>query len=253
MALLMENKVALVTGGGSGIGRSAALAFAERGAKVVVADVVVPGGEETVKMIKDGGGQAVFVKTDVSNEEEVKTMVDTAVETFGRLDYAFNNAGINGETISFSRFAEEDWNKIIDINLKGVWLCMKYELYRMRKQNYGAIVNTSSIAGLVGATGNPAYVASKHGVVGLTKGAAVQYAQVGIRVNAVCPGTIETPMVRNLVTSDPSMQSVVEGLQPMGRIGKPEEVARTVVWLCSDEASFITGQALAVDGGAVAQ
>lgn len=250
--MLLENKVAVITGGGSGIGRATALAFVKEGAKVVVADVLVEGGEETVRLIKHAGGEAVFVKCNVTQATDVMAMVDAAIVNYGRLDCAFNNAGVNGELASFSKFSEESWDKIIDINLKGVFLCMKYEIPRILKSGGGAIVNTSSIAGLVGATGNPAYVASKHGVIGLTKGAAMYYAKAGIRVNAVCPGGIETPMVGDLV-NDPKMRDIVMNLQPVGRLGTPEEVAHSVVFLCSDHSSFITGHALAVDGGIVAQ
>ena len=251
-----QDKVALVTGGGSGIGRSTALAFAKEAANVVIADVVADGGEGTLLMIKDVGGQAIFVKTDVTKESEVKALVERAVGTFSRLDYAFNNAGINGingEAVSFTTVSQDSWDRVIDTNLKGVWLCMKYEIEEMLKRRGGAIVNTASVAGLVGMGGHPAYTASKHGVVGLTKDAALQYAKAGIRVNAVCPATIRTPMVERLLQAHPEMETLVTNMQPMGRAGMPEEVAQAVLWLCSDESSFVTGHALAVDGGFVAQ
>lgn len=255
MTKRLEGKVALVTGGGSGIGRSTALAFAEEGAKVVIADIVVAGGEETVQMIKETGGQAIFVKTDVTRADEVEALVEKAVETYGRLDFAFNNAGIDGEVASITTCSEENWDRVININLKGVWLCMKYEIPQMLKQGGGAIVNTASMAGLVGLEGGSlaAYVASKHGVVGLTKAAALECAQAGIRVNAVCPGVIYTPLVKQLMDAYPDMEPVVIRQHPMGRLGKPEEIAQAAVWLCSDAASFVTGHPLAVDGGVVAQ
>ena len=252
MNKLMEDKVALVTGSGSGIGRSTAMAFAQEGAKVVVADIMVEGGEETVSLIKASGGTAIFVKTDVCIAKDVEEMVDTAVREFGRLDCAFNNAGIDGNVSPLHEQTEEDFDRVIQINLKGVWLCMKYEILQMLKQGRGAIVNASSIAGLTG-QGTAPYGASKHGVVGLTKVAALQNATTGIRVNAVCPAAVYTPMVEKLMQSDPKMKLYIETMQPMGRVGQPEEIAQAVVWLCSDAASFITGHALPVDGGLVAK
>ena len=257
MAERLQNRVALVTGGGSGIGRATALAFAREGARIVVADVDVEGGQETVRMIKEAGGGAVFVQADVSKADEVEAMVKRAVQAYGRLDCAFNNAGITGP--SFLRtpdWSEEDWQRVIAINLTGVWLCMKYEIPQMLKQGGGAIVNTSSAAGLVGSPlgmSGAAYVASKHGVVGLSKTAALEFARDGIRVNAVCPSWIHTPMAERLTRGDPELEARVSARYPMGRAGTPEEVAEAVVWLSSDEASFVTGHALAVDGGYVAQ
>ena len=248
-----EGKVALVTGAGSGIGRASAMAFAQAGAKVVVADIVVAGGEETVQMIQQAGGEAIFVEADVSQASAVEAMVNKAVATYGRLDYAHNNAGIEGAMSSTVDCTEETWDRTIAINLKGVWLCMKYEIPQMLKQGGGAIVNTASIAGLVGSPGLPAYVASKHGVNGLTKAAALEYAKEGIRVNAVCPGAIRTPMIARVVEENPEMGQIIESMHPIGRAGEPEEVAQTVVWLCSDAASFVTGLPMAVDGGVVAQ
>ncbi len=251
MNKILKDRVALVTGGGSGIGRSTALAFAEEGAKVVVADVMVEGGEETVKMIKEAGGEAMFVKTDVSKAKEVEALVQKAVDEYSRLDCAFNNAGIEGEISSLQEQSEENWDRVISINLKGVWLCMKYEIPQMLKQGSGAIVNTSSIAGLTG-QGTIAYGASKHGVVGMTKVAALENATTGIRVNAVCPAAIHTSMVEKVMSSDPSIKAYIENMQPMGRVGQPEEVSQAVVWLCSDAASFTTGHALPIDGGLMA-
>lgn len=243
----------MVTGGSSGIGRSTALAFAQEGAKVVVADVAVDRGEETVQMIKDSGGQAIFVKTDVTRADEVEALVEKAVEAYGHIDFAFNNAGIEGEVASMTTCTEENWEHVVNTNLKSVWLCMKYEIPQMLKQGGGAIVNTASVYGLVGGGPNPAYVSSKHGVVGLTKAAALECAQSGIRVNAVCPGVIYTPMVKRLMDTYPAMEQVAKDMHPMARLGTPEEIALAVVWLCSDAASFITGHPLAVDGGLVAQ
>jgi NAD(P)-dependent dehydrogenase (short-subunit alcohol dehydrogenase family) len=249
----LDGKIALVTGGGSGIGRAAALTFAREGAKVVVADIVVDGGEETVRMIKEADGDAVFVKTDVSQAAEVEAMVNKTVETYGRLDCAFNNAGIEGVQAPIIENPEENWDRVININLKGVWLCMKYELPQMLKQGGGAIVNTSSVAGLVGFQGITPYVASKHGVAGLTKTVALEYATSGIRVNAVCPGVIQTPMIDRFIGGDPEAAAQFTSLEPVGRLGTPEEIAEAVVWLCSDAASFVTGHPMVVDGGFIAQ
>jgi NAD(P)-dependent dehydrogenase (short-subunit alcohol dehydrogenase family) len=250
----LEGKVALVTGGGSGIGRASALAFAREGARVVVADVAVAGGAETVTIIKGAGGKATFVQTDVAKASEVEALLATTVATYGRLDCAHNNAGIEGIEASTADYPEADWDRVIAVNLKGVWLCMKYELPQMQLQGGGAIVNTASIAGLVGAHRMPAYVASKHGVAGLTKAAALEYAKAGIRVNAVCPGVIRTPMVeRFFFTRHPRAEARLTAFEPIGRLGTPEEVAAAVLWLCSDAASFVTGHTMAVDGGIVAQ
>lgn len=253
MAGRVAGKVALVTGGGSGIGRATALAFAREGAKVVVADVVTEGGEETVRLVNAAGGEATFVKADVAKAAEVETLIKKTVETYGRLDCAFNNAGIEGAIAPTADCTEENWDRVVDIDLKGVWLCMKYEISQMLKQGSGAIVNTASVAGLVGFQGIPAYVAAKHGVNGLTKTAALEYAKSGIRVNAVCPGVIHTPMVERAFRSSPQFGEAATALEPVGRLGKPEEIAEAVVWLCLDAASFVTGLPMAVDGGLVAQ
>jgi NAD(P)-dependent dehydrogenase (short-subunit alcohol dehydrogenase family) len=253
MARQFESEVSLVTGGASGIGRAAALAFAREGAKVVVADVQAEGGEETVRMIRETGGQATFVKTDVSKAAEVEMLVKKAVDTYGRLDFAFNNAGTEGTMAPTADCTEDNWDRTISINLKGIWLCMKHEIPQMLKQGSGAIVNMASVAGLVGFRGLPAYCASKGGVVQLTRTAALEYAKAGIRVNVVCPGVIRTPMVERLLSGRPEAEEGFIAMEPVGRMGKPEEVAEAVVWLCSDAASFVTGHPMTVDGGLVAQ
>lgn len=253
MAGRLDGKIALVTGGGSGIGQATALIFAREGAKVVIADVLVEGGEATVSQIKKGGGDAAFVKTDVSQDAEVEALVQKAVATYGRLDCAFNNAGIAGAAARTADYTQKQWDRVIGINLTGVWLCMKYEIAQMVKQGGGAIVNTASVAGLVGFRHGPAYVAAKHGVVGLTKTAALEYAKANIRVNAVCPGVINTPMFEKGLQIDPRIADTMAAREPIGRLGKPEEIAEAVVWLCSEAASFVTGLPMAVDGGWVAQ
>ena len=253
MAGLIAGKVALVTGASSGIGRATALAFAREGAKVVVADVTVEGGEETVAQVKKAGGEAIFVKTDVSKAVEVEALVAKAVATYGRLDCAHNNAGIAGNAKTIVDDTEDNWDRILAINLKGVWLCMKYEIAHMLKQGGGAIVNTASGAGLIGVRRGGAYVASKHGVVGLTKTAALEYAKAGIRVNCICPGPIDTPMLQGIGGSNQVVIERMVAAQPGGRLGKPAEIAEAAVWLCSDAASFITGLPMPVDGGYTAQ
>ena len=252
MAGQLEGKVSLITGGGSGIGKASALAFARGGSKVVVADVNVEGGEQTVRLIQDTGGEATFVRADVSNSGDVSDMVSHAVQTYNRLDCAFNNAGISGGRGRIHEYTEDDWSRVLNINLTGVWLCMKYEIIQMLNQGGGAIVNTASVMGLVGGSRSPAYGATKHGVVGLTKTGAVDYAQEAIRINAVCPGYIRTPMIEQGILSDPVAEERVVSRHPMHRLGTPEEIAEAVLWLCSDAASFVTGHAMTVDGGYVA-
>ncbi|HEV7231002.1 MAG TPA: SDR family oxidoreductase [Bacteroidia bacterium] len=251
MEKIFENKVALVTGGSFGIGRATAVAFAQRGAHVVIADWIED--PETLRLIKAMGGKVLFVKCDVSKSVDVKALIDKTVSEFGRLDFAFNNAGVEGVSAMTHECTEENWDKTLNVNLKGVWLCMKYEITCMLKQSKGAIVNTSSIAGLVGFPGLPAYTASKHGISGLTKTAALENAKTGIRINAVCPGAIKTPMVDRMTGKVEAAEKQFESMEPVGRMGTPEEVAETVIWLCSDAASFITGDSIPVDGAWVAQ
>lgn len=249
----MTGKTALVTGGGSGIGRATALAFAQAGANVVVADVDCAGGEETVALMERLAGVGFFVLADVSKSSEVDALVKATVAKFGRLDCALNNAGIQGDLSPTAQCSEENWDRIIGANLKGVWLCLKYEIAQMLKQGGGAIVNNASNFGLVGSKGMPAYSAAKHGVVGLTKTAAIEYAQAGIRINAVCPGPVQTPLVEKIIALQPEIVAAITEREPIGRMGQPNEIASAVLWLCSDQASFVVGSILSVDGGYVAQ
>ncbi len=249
-----KDKVALVTGAGSGIGRACALLFAKAGAKLIVADIVVAGGEETVRLINTAGGEAVFTSCDVTKSEEVKSVMTTALKNYGRLDYACNNAGIGGPSMLTGEYKEEDWRAVIDVNLIGAWLCMKYELEIMQKQGGGVIVNMASILGKVGFATASAYVAAKHGLIGLTETAALEYATQNIRVNAVCPGFIYTPLLEKAgMKTGTDLHTQISNLHPMKRMGTSEEIANAVTWLCSDAASFITGHALMVDGGYTAQ
>lgn len=252
MTAELQGKVGLITGGTSGIGRDTAVLFAKAGAKVVVAGRREAEGAETVDQVRAAGGDALFVKMDVSRAAEVQALVQKTVEKFGRLDVAFNNAGIEGNWKPITEQSEEDWDSVIDINLKGVWLCLKYEIRQMLKQGGGgAIVNMSSIGGLMGGAGAATYNASKHGVIGLTKSAALENATNGIRVNAVCPAVIETAMGDRLF-GDPQINKRVLRLHPIGRFGTSMEVAEGVVWMCSERASFMTGQNLVLDGGFLA-
>lgn len=249
----MEGRVAIVTGAATGIGRASAVAFARRGARVVVADVNDDAAQETVALVKDAGSDARFVHTDVTSADSVAAMVQTAVDGFGRLDYAHNNAGMSGVAAGVVDCTEEQWNRTLALNLSGVWLSMKYEIPRMLEAGGGAIVNTSSGAGLVGFAALPAYVASKHGVVGLTKSAALEFVRQGIRVNAICPGTTRTPMIEGYIGGDATIEKMMVAASPLGRMATPDEMAEAAVWLCSDAASFVNGVALPVDAGAVAQ
>jgi NAD(P)-dependent dehydrogenase (short-subunit alcohol dehydrogenase family) len=254
MAGRVSGKVALITGGGSGIGRATAIVFAREGAKVAIADYNRNGGEETVRMIKSAGGEAFFIEANVAIAKQVEAMVAKTIETYGRLDCAFNNAGIEGEMGgNIAECSEENWGRLIAINLTGVFLCMKYEIPQMLKFGGGSIVNTASAAGLIGLPGGTAYVASKHGVAGLTKSAALEYAKSGIRINAVCPGFIRTAMTERVMDGGSISEDAMIAAEPIGRIGKPEEIASVVLFLCSDDASFVTGLPLPVDGGYVAQ
>ena len=250
MAGILQGKVALVTGAGMGLGRASAIAFAREGAKVAVVDIDAENGQKTVDRIKKAGGEAVFVRTDVSKDRQVETMVNRTVETFGGLNCAHNNVGVEELPTPFIEGTEENWDRIVDIDLKGIWLCMKYELIYMVAHGGGSIVNTSSIAGLLGAPGQPMYTACKHGVNGLTRSAAVDYGKSGIRVNAVCPaGMRGTGFFNRMLAVQPRMAEAVKELVPLGRDSAPEEVAEAVVWLSSDMASYVNGCIMPVDGG----
>jgi len=253
MAGRLDRRVALVTGAASGIGRASAVAFAREGAKVVVSDVAAEGGHATVGEIAAAGGSASFVRADVSRAADVEGLIKATVETYGRLDCAHNNAGIVGALAVPHEYPEDAWARVIAVNLTGVWLCLKHEVQQMLRQGGGAIVNTASVMGLVGSPVSVGYVASKHGVVGLTKSAALAYAQAGIRVNAVCPGYVRTPMTAGILAVRPEAEQQWLAAEPVGRLGSPEEVAALVVWLCSDAASFVTGAAMPVDGWMVAR
>ncbi len=248
----LQGKVGIVTGGTSGIGREAAVLFAKAGARVVVAGRREAEGKETIGLIRAAGGEGLFVKTDVSRAAEVQALVQKTAEKFGRLDVAFNNAGIEGNWAPIAEQPEEDWDRTIAINLKGVWLCLKYEIRQMLKQGGGgAIVNMASVGGLMGSAGAATYCASKHGVIGLTKSAALENAKSGIRVNAVCPAVIETAMAERLF-GEPEVEKRMRGMHPIGRFGTPAEVAEAVLWMCSERAGFMTGQSIVLDGGFLA-
>ncbi|HEV7278893.1 MAG TPA: SDR family oxidoreductase [Pirellulaceae bacterium] len=253
-SLEFSGKVAFITGAANGIGRATALAFAGKGASVVVADVNEQGIQETVRLIEERGGKALAVRCDVAQAADVKAALAKTVETFGRLDFAFNNAGIEPKKPSpTAEYDQEEWDRIFDINLRGVFLCMKHEIPLILQQGGGAIVNTSSGAGIIGIKGSPAYTAAKHGVIGLTKAAALDYAAQKLRVNAVCPGYIETPMMDRFTGGTPEGRAKVIAEEPVGRMGKPEEIAAAVLWLCSDAAAFMIGHAMVIDGGQTVQ
>ncbi len=253
MAGILEGKSSIITGASSGIGRATALIFAREGARLVLADVMEEGGQETLRMVKELGAEALFLKTDVTKSQEVDALVATAVDTYGRLDCAFNNAGIGGRGALTHGYREEGWNRVLAVNLTGGWLCMKAEIIQMLKQNSGSIVNTASIMGLTGAIRVPAYTAAKHGVAGITKAAALEYSRHGIRINAVCPAPIYTPMLTKAFEKRPDIEERYARSEPMKRIGQPEEVGEAVAWLCSDRASYMTGLPMPVDGGYMAQ
>ena len=252
-----EGKVALVTGAGSGIGRASALAFARQGAKVMVADIDAASAAETVSLIEASSGakgQAIFVTTDISQSFQVEALVAQTISNWGRLDFAHNNAGIEGSGTTTHLYPEQEWRRLIDINLVGTWLCMKYEIAQMVQVGKGAIVNTASVAGIVASPASgSAYTASKHAILGLTKSAALEYAQAGIRVNAVCPGVIRTPLVERHIARHPELEQSLVAAQPVGRMGTPDEVAAAVLWLCSDAASLVTGHPMVIDGGFIAR
>jgi NAD(P)-dependent dehydrogenase (short-subunit alcohol dehydrogenase family) len=252
MAGDFDGKVALVTGGASGLGQAAVRILAGQGARVVVADMNDELGEETAAEAKGLGGEAVYLHTDVTKESDVAAAVAKAVDTWGRLDCALNNAGTTGPSKPTADYSLDEWNSVIALNLTGVFLCLKHEIPQMVEQGGGAIVNTSSGAGLIGFPGLPGYVASKHGVIGITKAAALEYVKAGVRVNAVCPGSTRTPMLEGFMGGDPVMEQAMANSAPIGRLARPEEIANAMVWLLSDAASFVVGHAFAVDGGAVA-
>jgi NAD(P)-dependent dehydrogenase (short-subunit alcohol dehydrogenase family) len=244
-----KDRVSLVTGAGSGIGRASAVAFSQAGAKVVVVDTDAAGAADTVRAITAQGGVATCVEADVSSSMDVRHAVDEAIRVYGRVDFAHNNAGIPGEIAKTADCTEENWDRVVATNLKSMWLCLKYEIPQMIRQGHGVIVNTSSVYGVIGCTrGMPAYAASKHGVIGLTRTAALEYAASGIRVNAICPGAVDTPFRTQLVnTSTPACDTA--GRYPLGRVADPQEIAGVATWLCSHEASFITGATIVIDGG----
>ncbi len=246
-----DGKVAMITGAASGIGRSIALGFAQEGAKVVVSDISVEGDQETVRLVKEAGGEATFIWCDVTLPEEIEALVRSTVETYGSLDCAVNNAGIEGASADTIDYPLEVWNKVLNVNLTAPWLCMKYEISQMLKQGKGAIVNVASILGTIAFANSGAYNAAKHGLIGATRTAALEFARRGIHINAVCPAFVETSMImeRSFIGSDPQIYQRISSAHPIGRMGKPEEIAAAALWLCSDAASFVTGSAMIVDGG----
>src|SRR5690349_2136487 len=253
MSRTFENRVSLVTGAGSGMGLAAAQAFAAEGAAVALVDINESAVRTAAEQLVSAGHKAIAIRCDVTDEAQVKAMVEQIVAAFGRLDAAFNNAGVQSLAVDTADATSEEYDRVTAINLKSVWLCMKYELLQMRKQGSGAIVNNSSIGGLIGIPGRAIYHTTKHGVIGMTKSAALEYAAKGIRINAICPGAIETPMVADMIAREPETMRDILKEQPIGRLGKPEEIASTVLWLCSPGAGFVIGHALAVDGGYTAR
>ena len=247
---MTDQKAAIITGGSSGIGRAAAVALAKQGVKIAIAARRAKEGEETVRLVKEAGSEGIFVKTDVANENDVRSLVEKTVKQYNRLDYAFNNAGIEEMTTPLVDQTSEVFDQIMNVNVKGVWLSMKYEIPEMIRTGGGAIVNTSSGAGVIGYPQQPIYIASKHAVLGLTKSAALEYAKSGIRINAIAPGVTETEMVERV---DKQLIESLKSITPIGRIGDPQEIANAVVWLLSDKASFVLGHTLLVDGGVVSR
>jgi NAD(P)-dependent dehydrogenase (short-subunit alcohol dehydrogenase family) len=250
---MMSGKVVLITGAGSGIGRASALEFARQGAHVVVADIDLTAAEETRRLIGELGQEAMAVRVDVSDSVQVEKLVGCTLETFGRLDCAHNNAGMDGPLRPLADIAEEDFDRVLAVNLKGIWLCMRHELPQMVRQGGGAIVNTSSVAGIRGCPGAADYSAAKHGIIGLSRTAALEYAGAGIRINTLCPGLTETPLVQRLSRQKPEVFQDLRTRIPLGRAADPAEVGRVAVWLCSDGASYISGQEIVVDGALSAQ
>jgi len=246
------NKVSLVTGGASGIGRATALAFARDGAKVLVSDIAEAGGQETVQMIREASGEATFVQADVTQWDKVTALIEATIDTYQQLDFALNSAGVQGVRARTADYPEDEWQHVIDVNLNSVWYCMKFELDQMMKQGHGVIINLASVAGVVGFPLHSAYSASKHAVVGLTKSAALEYIRKGIRINAVCPGFTDTPMVQHAREEDPEYTQRLIDRVPARRLGTPEEVAAAILYLCSDQAGFVTGHTLVMDGGVTA-
>jgi len=244
----MQGKVAVITGGSSGIGRAAAVAFAREGAKVVASRREAEG-QETIGLVKAAGSEGLFVRADVAQDADVKALVTKTVRAFGRLDYAFNNAGVEEDPGPFTDKTEAVYNRLVDVNIKGVWLSLKYEIPALLKTGGGAIVNTSSVAGVIGMAGVAIYVATKHAVIGMTKATALEYAKAGIRINAVAPAAVDTPMFERFAGDKPQLRERIMDMHPLGRMGTPEEIAESVVWLCSDKASFVTGHTLMLDGG----
>ena len=248
-----QSRVAIITGGSSGIGRAIAIALSKQGVKVTVASRRPKEGEETIRLVKEAGGDGIFVKTDVANENDVKSLVWKSVKQYNRLDYAFNNAGIEESPTSLVDQTSEVFDQIMNVNAKGVWLSMKYEIPEMIRTGGGAVINTSSGAGVIGTPQLPIYTASKHAVLGLTKSAALEYAKSGIRINAIVPGVVETDMFERVAKDNKQILESLESITPMGRIGNPQEIANAVVWLLSDNASFVVGHTLIVDGGLISR